>query len=154
MHYATACLFSGTNLQTRDYFCFPSHIICKHSQVKWNFSNGLENRKYSISPCIMLTFFAQIFEGKIRMHKTHGHNNGYNNPMYNVHKNMDTHYTQKCIIHSKIRYTLRTSGPDGGVGRHGSPFCTTVSKLQLNYRTTITQNRQKSSWMEVWQLQN
>ena len=32
----------------------------------------------------------------------------------------------------------------GGTGRHGSPLCTTTSKLQLKYRTTITQNHQKS----------
>ena len=46
-----------------------------------------------------------------------------------------------------------TSSQDGGVGRHGSPRYTTT-KLQLRYRTTISQNQQKSSWMEVWQLQN
>ena len=28
----------------------------------------------------------------------------------------------------------------GGGGRHGSPPHTTTAKLQLNYRTTITQN--------------
>ena len=28
------------------------------------------------------------------------------------------------------------------------------SKLQQKYRTIITQNHQKLSWMEVWQLQN
>ena len=53
-------------------------------------------------------FFAQIFEGKIRVHLIYGYNdyipwvsnynNGHNNPMYNEHKNV------VCIIHGKIRY--------------------------------------------------
>ena len=55
-------------------------------------------------------FFAQIFEGKIRMHIIHGYNeyiyhgynNGCNNPVYNAHKNMSVHYTRELIIHSKI----------------------------------------------------
>ena len=32
---------------------------------------------------------------------------------------------------------------DGGTGKHGSPPRATTQKLQLNYKTTITQNRQK-----------
>ena len=40
------------------------------------------------------------------------------------------------------------------MGRHGSPLHTTTSKLQLKYRTTITQEHQRWNWMEVWQLQN
>ena len=37
---------------------------------------------------------------------------------------------------------------------HGSSPCTITSKLQLKYRKIITQNHQKSSWMEAWQLWN
>ena len=48
----------------------------------------------------------------------------------------------------------RTSSQNGSIGRYGSPPATTTSKLQLKNRTTITQNHQKSSWVEVWQLQN
>ena len=43
-------------------------------------------------------FFAQISEGKIRMCIIHGYNNRYNNPMYNVHKNVGTHYTQQNTV--------------------------------------------------------
>ena len=39
----------------------------------------------------------------------------------------------------------QTSGQDGGMGKHGLPCCTTTSKLQLKYRTTITQECQKLS---------
>ena len=39
-----------------------------------------------------------------------------------------------------------TSGQDGGFSRHSSPFHTTTSKLQLKYRTTITQNHQQVEW--------
>ena len=45
-------------------------------------------------------------------------------------------------------------GQDRGIGRCCSPLCTTTSKLHLKYRTTITQNCQKSSWVEVWQLRS
>ena len=45
-------------------------------------------------------------------------------------------------------------GQDGSIGRHGSPLCTNASKLQLKYRTTITPNYQKLSWMGMWQLWN
>ena len=38
----------------------------------------------------------------------------------------------------------RTSSQDGGISKHGSPPCKTASQLQLKYRTTITQNGQKS----------
>ena len=44
-----------------------------------------------------------------------------------------------------LKKKLGASGQDGGVGRHGLPLCTTTSKLQLKYRTTSTQNHQKSS---------
>ena len=44
------------------------------------------------------------------------------------------------------KYLYCTSGQDGGVGKHGSPPHTTTSKLQLNYKTAITQNHQKASW--------
>ena len=40
---------------------------------------------------------------------------------------------------------LWKSGQDGGIGRHGSTLHTTTSKLQLKYRTFITQNCQKLS---------
>ena len=36
-----------------------------------------------------------------------------------------------------------TSSQDGGVGKCGLPPGTTTAKLQLNYRTNITQNCQK-----------
>ena len=58
-----------------------------------------------------VNFLAQIFEGKIRMCMIygmmityHGCNNGHNNPVYNVHKNMGTHYTWARVICSKIWY--------------------------------------------------
>ena len=41
-----------------------------------------------------------------------------------------------------IRTNQQTSGQDGGVGKFGSPLCTTTAKLQKNYRT-IAQNHQK-----------
>lgn len=37
------------------------------------------------------------------------------------------------------------SSQDGNVGRHGSPLCTTTSKVQLKYKTTITSKHQKLS---------
>ena len=46
-------------------------------------------------------FFAQIFEGKIRMNIIHGYNDyipWVNNPVYNVHKNMGAHYTRQNIV--------------------------------------------------------
>ena len=33
-----------------------------------------------------------------------GYNNGYNNPVYNAHKNVDAYYTWEHIIHCKIWY--------------------------------------------------
>ena len=36
-----------------------------------------------------------------------------------------------------------SSSQDDGVGRQGLPLHTTATKLQLEYRTTITQNQQK-----------
>ena len=44
---------------------------------------------------------------------------------------------------SKKTPNKRASGQDGTIGKHGSPLLTTTSKLQLKYRTTITQNHQK-----------
>ena len=38
-----------------------------------------------------------------------------------------------------LNKSQRTSGEDGGVGKHGSSH-TTTSKLQIYYRITITQN--------------
>ena len=42
-------------------------------------------------------------------------------------------------------HTNQTSGQDGGIGKHGSPPHTSMSKLQLKYRKIITQNHQKQS---------
>ena len=36
-----------------------------------------------------------------------------------------------------------TSSQDGSVDKHGSPPHTTIVKIQLNYKTTITQKYQK-----------
>ena len=47
--------------------------------------------------------------------------------------------------HSLHTRAAGTSSQDGGVGRHGSALRTTISKLQLKYRTTITQTHQKLS---------
>ena len=43
------------------------------------------------------------------------------------------------------KYRLFSSSQDGDIGRHGSPLHTTTSKLQLKYRTIITQECQKLS---------
>ena len=54
--------------------------------------------------------------------------------------------SEQVTIWGQIRETVtETSGQDGGIGRYGLPPHTTTSKLQLNYKTTITQNHQKSS---------
>ena len=52
-------------------------------------------------------FFAQMFEGKIRVHYTWVwlHYHGYNNPMY-MYKNMGAHYTRERATHNKIWYSL------------------------------------------------
>ena len=55
--------------------------------------------------------FAQIFEGKIRMHILHGYNvtyHGYNNPMYEAHKTVGAHYTQQNMV--KDRQVLESCG--------------------------------------------
>ena len=46
----------------------------------------------------------------------HGYNNGYNNPMYNVHQNMDVHYKWQntvsillCISIEPCIYTYQNS---------------------------------------------
>ena len=36
-----------------------------------------------------------------------------------------------------------TSGQDGGIGEHVLPPCTTKQKVQLDYKTNVTQNNQK-----------
>ena len=62
-----------------------------------------------------------------------------------------------CLVHgssTKSSFFFFISGQDGSIGKYGSPPCKTTSKLQLNYGTTITQNHQKLSWMEVWQPWN
>ena len=43
----------------------------------------------------------------------------------------------------------RTSGQHGCAGCRGSPLRMTTSKLQLKYRTIITQECQKSSLMKI-----
>ena len=45
-----------------------------------------------------------------------------------------------------------TSSQDGGISKHGLPPHTATTKLQINCRPAITQNHQKSTWMEVRQL--
>ena len=66
----------------------------------------LKRNKWNIYPYFAMydAFFAQIFLGKIRMHIIHGHgimityrgyNNGCKNPIYNVYKNVGSHYTQQ-----------------------------------------------------------
>ena len=55
------------------------------------------------------------------------------------------------FVHFKF-YLFWASSQDGNIGWPGSPLHTTTSNLQLQYRTTISQEDQKSSWMEVWQL--
>ena len=58
-------------------------------------------------------------------------------------------YIYICFIvgtqlpNSKLE-NAQTPGQDGGVSRQGSSLHNHI-KLQLRYRTTITQNRQKSS---------
>ena len=42
-----------------------------------------------------------------------------------------------------------TSSEDGGISKHGLLPFTTAAKLQLNYKTTITQKVRKSSSMQV-----
>ena len=42
-----------------------------------------------------------------------------------------------------LNFKIDLLGQDGGIGKHGLLFNTTTSKLQLKYRTTITQNYQK-----------
>ena len=44
---------------------------------------------------------------------------------------------------------LETSSQDGCIGKHSSPPYTTTAKLQLKFRTTITQNHQKLRQIEV-----
>ena len=56
----------------------------------------------------------------------------------------------KCNLYNflAILYHLKkikTSGQVGGLGKHFLPPHKTTSKLQLNYRTTITQNHKKLS---------
>ena len=50
-------------------------------------------------------FFAQIFEGRIGcalymsiIITRHRYDNRYDNPMYNVHKNVSAHYTQQNMV--------------------------------------------------------
>ena len=63
------------------------------------------------------------------------------------------HFLTPCILqhkcgHTALKNSILTkirSNQDVSVGKHSMPLCTTTSKLQLNYRTTMTQNCQKSS---------
>ena len=50
---------------------------------------------------------------------------------------------QKKEMGKVFKTYKQTSSQDGGIGRHGSPPCTTTSKLQLKYRITITHNGRK-----------
>ena len=43
-------------------------------------------------------FFAQIFEGKVRMSIIHG----YNNPMCNAYKNTGAHYIQQNAVITRV----------------------------------------------------
>ena len=52
---------------------------------------------------------------------------------------------KEYIKRQTIDYKVSASGQDDDIGRHGSPLCTTTSKLQLKHRTTITQECQKLS---------
>ena len=49
-------------------------------------------------------FWAQIFEGKIRMCIIHG----YNNPMYNAHENIGAHNTWQNMVISKATWWVRS----------------------------------------------
>ena len=60
--------------------------------------------------------------------------------------------SMKLLMSLSIKKIYR--GQDGSVGRHGSPLHITTSKLQLKYKTTITQNHHEYGWMKVGQLQN
>ena len=95
-------------------------------------------------PCIMCTFFAQIFEGKIRMRIIHG----YNNTVSNVHKNMDVHYTWQNMVNSLVFFIENTE-----CARH-CPKCflyITLFSAQNNDAESgivfITQKRKLSSEM-------
>ena len=55
----------------------------------------------------------------------------------------------KAKVKSIFVNTLQKRVEDDGTGKHGSHPLTTTSKLQLTYRTTITQNHQKSNLKEV-----
>ena len=41
-----------------------------------------------------------------RMITYHGYNDGYNNPVYNMHKTVGVRYTWEHMIHGKILYFL------------------------------------------------
>ena len=47
------------------------------------------------------------------------------------------------IIKKRERERGGIDKQDGGIDKHSSPPCTNTTKLQLNYRTIITQNCQK-----------
>ena len=73
--------------------------------------------------------------------------------------NMNTHhiyYQEKWKLTLELLYqkNIKASSEDGFISRYGSPLNIITSKSQLKYRTLITQELQKSSWMEIWQLRN
>ena len=74
------------------------------------------------------TFIHALFWSLLRGHKTkHGKQNEGRN-IFNL---------KICL--------KETHTNDGSIGKHSLPPRTTTSKLQLNHRTTITENHQKLS---------
>ena len=80
-----------------DSYSFSKVLLCcLNVSPSMKFSPDTLNHGYHILLCIMSTF-AQIFEGKIRMRIIHGYNNGYNSPVYNAHKNVGVYYTRQSM---------------------------------------------------------
>ena len=73
---------------------------------------------------------------------------------YKIGSILPTYQNKKILVVILQVRNEPTSGQNGSKGTHSSPLCTTTSKLQLKYGTTMTQNHQKSSLMEVLQLWN
>ena len=66
----------------------------------------------------------------------------------------DSWYKIDFLFWVVVKKVWGTSDQGGGVGKCPLPPCTTTSKLQWKYRTNITQNCPKLSWMKAWQLPN
>ena len=63
-----------------------------------------------------------------------------------IHKaGMLQYKLRTSFIETLINKIGRTSGQDDGIGKHSLPTHTTILKLRLNYRTTITHTHQKLS---------